>query len=342
MRRRSWARRRARSWSRARARRPRPASASPTASRSPSSWSDGSFRVTSAGSLPGGAPTPEAGARGATPRHRPAKLPRAPPPPLPRHAERRRAGPAHARPRPGAPRDAAHPHERRRLERDCPGRAPREHEARRRGLARRGLRLRASGRDLAIDIGRNRRAHRAGAGRVRPATGAGVRRPGAFDRRVLLTGSQTDAARPGAPARWSIELELRTSAPVRHRPLRVHADEAALTDEPFAYWSGVDAVQPLTSSEIYGAPALRLPRRHHPRRRRGAGRGRWAGCVRSERARGDRAGPPRLCAHRDRRRSPRHLPHVLPASPGRGARPRPADARRGRARREGGGRVLRP
>ncbi len=75
---------------------------------------------------------------------------------------------------------------------------------------------------------------------------------GAFDPRVLLTGSQTDAARPGAPARWSIELELRTSAPVRHRPLRVHADEAALTDEPFAYWSGVDAVQPLTSSEITG------------------------------------------------------------------------------------------
>jgi len=75
---------------------------------------------------------------------------------------------------------------------------------------------------------------------------------GAFDPRVLLTGSQTDAARPDAPARWAVELESRTSAPVRHRPLRVRADEGALTDEPFAYWSGDKAVEPLTANEISG------------------------------------------------------------------------------------------
>ena len=75
---------------------------------------------------------------------------------------------------------------------------------------------------------------------------------GAFDPRVLLTGSATDAARPDAPARWSVELEARTSAPVRHRPLHVRADEGALTDEPFVYWSGTAAVPPLTGDELSG------------------------------------------------------------------------------------------
>jgi hypothetical protein len=75
---------------------------------------------------------------------------------------------------------------------------------------------------------------------------------GAFDARVLLTGSETDAAHPDAPAQWAIELEGRTSAPVRRRPLKVHADEPALMDEPFAYWSGDAPVAPLTSNEITG------------------------------------------------------------------------------------------
>ncbi len=75
---------------------------------------------------------------------------------------------------------------------------------------------------------------------------------GAFDPRVLLTGVQKDAARPDAPRRWAAELEARTSAPVRHRPLRVHADEGALTDEPFLYWSGDASVPPLTAGEIAG------------------------------------------------------------------------------------------
>jgi hypothetical protein len=75
---------------------------------------------------------------------------------------------------------------------------------------------------------------------------------GAFDPRVLLVGNASDAAHPGAPAHWATELESRTSAPVRHRPLRVRADEASLTDEPFAYWSGDAAVPPLTSEEVSG------------------------------------------------------------------------------------------
>jgi hypothetical protein len=75
---------------------------------------------------------------------------------------------------------------------------------------------------------------------------------GAFDPRVLLTGAQTAAARPDAPRSWSLELESRTSAPVRHRPLHVRADEGALVDESFVYWSGDSAVQPLTGNEIAG------------------------------------------------------------------------------------------
>jgi hypothetical protein len=75
---------------------------------------------------------------------------------------------------------------------------------------------------------------------------------GAFDPRVLLTGGMTGAARAQAPARWAVELESRTSAPVRHRPLHVRADEGALTDEPFVYWSGDSALQPLTASEVSG------------------------------------------------------------------------------------------
>jgi len=75
---------------------------------------------------------------------------------------------------------------------------------------------------------------------------------GAFDPRVLLTGDETGAAHPSAPASWSSELESRTSAPARHRPLHVRADEGALTDEPFVYWSGTSATPPLTAGEISG------------------------------------------------------------------------------------------
>ncbi len=75
---------------------------------------------------------------------------------------------------------------------------------------------------------------------------------GAFDPRVLLVGSQTDAAHPNAPARWSWELVQRTSAPARSKPTLVRADAPELTAAPFVYWSGSRAVDPLTGSEIAG------------------------------------------------------------------------------------------
>ena len=73
---------------------------------------------------------------------------------------------------------------------------------------------------------------------------------GAFDPRILLTGAQANAAHPDAPARWSWELQQRTSAPARLHPSTVHATDDAIVDSPFLYWSGDTAVAPLTSIEI--------------------------------------------------------------------------------------------
>ena len=75
---------------------------------------------------------------------------------------------------------------------------------------------------------------------------------GAFDPRVLIAGGQSVAARGSAPARWSWELVQRTSAPARARPTSVRADDAAVSDAPFLYWSGDAALTALTSSEIAG------------------------------------------------------------------------------------------
>jgi hypothetical protein len=75
---------------------------------------------------------------------------------------------------------------------------------------------------------------------------------GAFDPRVLLVGNQAAAARPSAPSRWSWELVQRTSAPARLRPTLVRADEPAISDAPFVYWSGDAAVPSFTSGEISG------------------------------------------------------------------------------------------
>ncbi len=75
---------------------------------------------------------------------------------------------------------------------------------------------------------------------------------GAFDPRVLLTGGETRAARPDAPQRWSWELVQRTSAPARLRPTVVRADEGAIANAPFVYWSGDAPIAPLTSNEIAG------------------------------------------------------------------------------------------
>jgi len=75
---------------------------------------------------------------------------------------------------------------------------------------------------------------------------------GAFDPRVLLTGNQTGPARSTAPARWSWELVQRTSAPARLRPSLVRADDPAIVDAPFLYWSGDSETAPLTSAELTG------------------------------------------------------------------------------------------
>lgn len=75
---------------------------------------------------------------------------------------------------------------------------------------------------------------------------------GAFDPRVLLTGSQSAPAHPSAPARWSAELIQRTSAPARLHPSVVHADDASIVDAPFLYWSGDTEIEALTNAEISG------------------------------------------------------------------------------------------
>jgi hypothetical protein len=75
---------------------------------------------------------------------------------------------------------------------------------------------------------------------------------GGFDPRVLLTGNQTGPARATAPGQWSWELVQRTSAPARLHPSVVRADDPAVVDAPFLYWSGDSEVAPLTSGEIAG------------------------------------------------------------------------------------------
>jgi hypothetical protein len=75
---------------------------------------------------------------------------------------------------------------------------------------------------------------------------------GAFDPRVLLTGNQKDAARASAPARWAWEVVQRTSAPARLKPTTVRASDPQLIENSFLFWSGIEAVEPLTSSEIAG------------------------------------------------------------------------------------------
>lgn len=75
---------------------------------------------------------------------------------------------------------------------------------------------------------------------------------GAFDPRALLAGGTTGAARASAGARWSWELVQRTSAPARIKPTTVRADDNAVVDSPFLWWSGDTALAPLTPAEIAG------------------------------------------------------------------------------------------
>jgi len=69
---------------------------------------------------------------------------------------------------------------------------------------------------------------------------------------VLLTGAQTNAAHPSAPERWSWELIQRTSAPAKQHPTLVRADGSDVTHDTFLYWSGSQAIAPLTGAEVSG------------------------------------------------------------------------------------------
>ena len=84
----------------------------------------------------------------------------------------------------------------------------------------------------------------------RPARAFGDQ--GAFDPRILIVGTQTDAAHPSAPGRWSWELVQRTSAPARFKASVVRADSPDVTSAPFLYWSSARAAEPLSSAEIAG------------------------------------------------------------------------------------------
>jgi len=75
---------------------------------------------------------------------------------------------------------------------------------------------------------------------------------GAFDPRALLAGGTTGPARASAGVRWSWELVQRTSAPARLKPTQVRADDPGIVDGPFLWWSGEQALTPLTPQEIAG------------------------------------------------------------------------------------------
>lgn len=75
---------------------------------------------------------------------------------------------------------------------------------------------------------------------------------GAFDARALVAGGVRGPARASAPARWAWELMQRTSAPARLKPTMVRADDPAIVDSPFLWWSGQDALAALSPAEIAG------------------------------------------------------------------------------------------
>ncbi len=84
-----------------------------------------------------------------------------------------------------------------------------------------------------------------------PRTGFAFGEEGAFNPRVLLTGtSRFEGVRTTAPARWSRELVQRTSAPARLSPPTIRADDPSLLAEPFAYWGGDSDIPALTEREV--------------------------------------------------------------------------------------------
>lgn len=90
------------------------------------------------------------------------------------------------------------------------------------------------------------------AGALLPRRARAFGEEGAFEPKVLLAGGTTGPARASAPARWSVEVEKRTSSPARQKPRMVKATDAALLDGPFAYWSGTGGLSALGAAEITG------------------------------------------------------------------------------------------
>ncbi len=88
---------------------------------------------------------------------------------------------------------------------------------------------------------------------IEPSTAFAFGEEGAFNPRVLLVGdAKWEGIRASAPARWSDEVERRTSAPARLRPTIVRADAPELFAEPFVIWGGATKGKPLLSGEIAG------------------------------------------------------------------------------------------
>jgi hypothetical protein len=86
-----------------------------------------------------------------------------------------------------------------------------------------------------------------------PRTAAAFGTAGAFHPRLLDAGTAAlDAARRGAPARWSFELVRRTSAPAKLVTGRVRADDPKLMTEPFVLWAGQGPTRPLSDPELRG------------------------------------------------------------------------------------------
>jgi hypothetical protein len=110
--------------------------------------------------------------------------------------------------------------------------------------------------DPAFDVSRRRALLALSAGTLalalpRPARAFGDE--GAFNPRVLITGNaRWEGVRSSAPARWSVELSQRTSAPARQDPTSVRADDPKMVAEPFALWGGEGDLPPLTEREVSG------------------------------------------------------------------------------------------
>ncbi|MEM9696735.1 MAG: DUF4159 domain-containing protein [Myxococcota bacterium] len=93
----------------------------------------------------------------------------------------------------------------------------------------------------------------AGVAAAAPTEALAFGEEGAFNPRVLLTGTaKWEGKRKGAPGRWALEVVRRTSSPARLKPTTVRADSASLLSEPFAIWTGAKAPEPLTRREIQG------------------------------------------------------------------------------------------